>query len=67
MNIGFAFCGSFCTFHQVFPILEQLAKDGQLMAFKHDGFWQCMDTQKDKEGLEKLWINGEAPWKKWED
>ena len=47
--------------------LENLAKDGELMAFKHDGFWQCMDTLRDKEMLEKMWINGEAPWKRWED
>jgi len=47
--------------------LENLSKDGQLMAFKHDGFWQCMDTLRDKEGLEKIWLSGEAPWKKWED
>ncbi len=47
--------------------LEQLAKDGELMGFKHDGFWQCMDMQKDRDGLEKLWASGEAPWKRWED
>ena len=47
--------------------LENLSKDGELMAFKHDGFWQCMDTLRDKEFLEKLWNSGEAPWKKWED
>ena len=47
--------------------LEQLAKDGQLMGFKHDGFWQCMDMQKDRDNLEKIWASGEAPWKRWED
>lgn len=47
--------------------LENLSKDGELMAFKHEGFWQCMDTLRDKEMLEKLWYSGEAPWKKWED
>lgn len=47
--------------------LENLSKDGELMAFKHNGFWQCMDTLRDKEMLEKLWYSGEAPWKKWED
>ncbi|MBR2388620.1 MAG: glucose-1-phosphate cytidylyltransferase [Clostridia bacterium] len=45
--------------------LERIAQDGQLMAFRHDGFWQCMDTQRDKEALEKIWKRGEAPWKKW--
>ena len=47
--------------------LEQLAKDGELMGFKHDGFWQCMDMQKDRDNLEKIWASGEAPWKRWED
>lgn len=46
--------------------LEQLAKDGELMAFRHDGFWQCMDTQRDKDNLEKIWNGGQAPWKKWD-
>lgn len=45
--------------------LETLAKLNQLSAFKHYGFWQCMDTLRDKELLEKLWISPEAPWKKW--
>lgn len=45
--------------------LEHLAVEGQLMAFRHNGFWQCMDTQRDKEKLEKLWATGEAPWRKW--
>lgn len=47
--------------------LERLAKDGQLMGFKHDGFWQCMDMKKDKDNLEEMWLNDEAPWKRWED
>lgn len=46
--------------------LESLVKDGQLMAYKHDGFWQCMDTLRDKENLEKIWSDGTAPWKKWD-
>jgi len=45
--------------------LEGLAKDGQLMAFKHRGFWQCMDTLRDKKLLEDLWDGGAAPWKVW--
>ncbi|MCL2493950.1 MAG: glucose-1-phosphate cytidylyltransferase [Clostridiales bacterium] len=45
--------------------LERLASDGQLAAYKHDGFWQCMDTQRDKQKLEELWAGGQAPWKKW--
>ena len=47
--------------------LERLAKDGELMGFKHDGFWQCMDMKKDKDSLEEMWLTGEAPWKRWED
>jgi glucose-1-phosphate cytidylyltransferase len=47
--------------------LETLANIGQLMAYTHEGFWQCMDTQRDKKGLDDLWISGEAPWKVWED
>lgn len=45
--------------------LENLAKDGKLNAFKHPGFWQCMDTMRDKEMLQKLWDSGKAPWKSW--
>jgi glucose-1-phosphate cytidylyltransferase len=46
--------------------MENLARDGQLMAYKHDGFWQCMDTLRDKVLLESLWNGGNAPWKTWE-
>jgi len=45
--------------------LEGLARDGQLMAYKHVSFWQCMDTLRDKKLLEDLWANGNAPWKIW--
>jgi glucose-1-phosphate cytidylyltransferase len=45
--------------------LEQLALNGQLMAYVHDGFWQPMDTLRDKEALENLWQSGAAPWKVW--
>lgn len=47
--------------------LETVAKLGQLMAYKHEGFWQCMDTVREKEQLEKLWAAGQAPWKVWAD
>ncbi len=47
--------------------LERLAKDGQLMAYRHHGFWQCMDTVREKHILEELWRSGAAPWKTWED
>ena len=47
--------------------LETAAKMGQLMAYKHSGFWQCMDTVREKEHLEKLWASGQAPWKVWDD
>ncbi|MDQ3820825.1 MAG: glucose-1-phosphate cytidylyltransferase [Acidobacteriota bacterium] len=46
--------------------LERLASDRQLAAFRHDGFWQCMDTLRDKRLLESLWHDGRAPWKLWE-
>lgn len=45
--------------------METVAKKGQLMAYKHEGFWQCMDTLREKEMLEKMWANGKAPWKVW--
>jgi len=46
--------------------LERLAGDNQLMAYQHDGFWQCMDTMRDKYLLNSLWDAGNAPWKTWE-
>lgn len=45
--------------------LESLARDGQLHAFQHDGFWQPMDTMREKQQLEALWDSGRAPWKVW--
>lgn len=45
--------------------LMRLALDGELMAFHHDGFWQPMDTLRDKQYLEELWASGRAPWKIW--
>lgn len=47
--------------------LETAAKLEQLMAYKHEGFWQCMDTVREKEQLEKMWASGNAPWKVWSD
>lgn len=46
--------------------LERLAADHQLAAFRHERFWQCMDTLRDKRLLERLWQEGQAPWKLWE-
>ena len=45
--------------------LEMLSRDGQLMGYRHRGFWSCMDTLKEKNILEKFWQNGKAPWKIW--
>ncbi|GFH90717.1 glucose-1-phosphate cytidylyltransferase [Lachnospiraceae bacterium] len=45
--------------------LETLAAKGELTAYKHEGFWQCMDTQRDKQQLENMWESGKAPWKIW--
>ena len=47
--------------------LERVAAKGQLMSYKHKGYWQCMDTIREKEMLEKLLANGNAPWKVWAD
>jgi glucose-1-phosphate cytidylyltransferase len=46
--------------------LEYIASIGQLEAFEHRGFWQPMDTLRDKNSLEQLWTSGEAPWKCWD-
>jgi glucose-1-phosphate cytidylyltransferase len=46
--------------------LEHLAEDGELMAYHHDGFWQCMDTLRDRNRLQSLWESGAAPWRVWE-
>lgn len=46
--------------------MERLANEGQLMAYRHDGFWQCMDTLREKRILEDLWESGAAPWRTWE-
>lgn len=47
--------------------LEKLVKHGELMSYHHHGFWQCMDTKREKDILEELWSSGNAPWKIWED
>ncbi len=72
INGGFFVCkakvldyidGDLTTFEQE-PLMN-LAGDNQLMAFKHDGFWECMDTLRDKTNLCQLWDSNQAPWKKW--
>ena len=45
--------------------MQMLAEEGQLMSYYHDGFWQCMDTQREMKKLEALWQSGNAPWKIW--
>lgn len=47
--------------------LQTLAREGQVMAYQHTGFWQCMDTLRDQRLLENLWQKEEAPWKLWQD
>lgn len=47
--------------------LENLAKEGELDAYRHKGFWQCMDTKRDHDILEEMWEEGKAPWKTWKD
>lgn len=46
--------------------VERLAQDGQLMGYRHYGFWSCMDTLKEKNHLEALWDSGKAPWVIWD-
>ncbi len=46
--------------------MRRLAAEGELKGYVHDGFWQCMDTQREKALLERLWESGEAPWKVWD-
>ncbi|HUX78531.1 MAG TPA: sugar phosphate nucleotidyltransferase, partial [Alphaproteobacteria bacterium] len=57
-------CGGDETIWEREP-LEALARDGSLGAYKHSGFWQPMDTLRDKNELERLWAGGKAPWKLW--
>jgi len=47
--------------------LENLAQDGQLMSYFHKGYWQCMDSVRERELLEQVWASGDAPWKLWSD
>lgn len=56
--------GDTCVFEK--EPLQQLAENGQLMSYVHRGFWQCMDNAREKGMLEKLLLNGNAPWKKWD-
>lgn len=60
----FSYIAGDSTFFEREP-MERLAKDGQLAAFKHNGFWKCMDTLRDKETLDYLWNSGKAAWKRW--
>lgn len=57
--------GDDCVFER--QPLERLAKEGQLMSYTHKGFWQCMDTKREKDELEKMWKMGNAPWKVWDN
>lgn len=56
--------GDDCIFEQ--EPLRRLAAEGELMSYQHRGFWQCMDTMREKIELEQLWKSGKAPWKVWE-
>lgn len=56
--------GDECVFEK--EPLRKLAEDGQLMSYQHKGYWQCMDTMREKNQLEKLWKSGKAPWKVWD-
>lgn len=74
INVGFMVCepqvfdyidGDATVFEK--DPLERLAADRQLNAYRHDGFWQCMDAVREKELLERLWASGKAPWKVWDN
>ena len=74
VNGGFMVCNPaiFSYLQDDSTILEQepmrrLAADGELKSFYHEGFWQCMDTKREKDKLDALWASGNAPWKTWED
>ena len=74
INGGFMVCnpGVFDYLEGDSTIFEQdpmkaLAKKGELKSYYHDGFWQCMDTKREKDKLENLWQSGKAPWKVWKD
>ena len=74
VNGGFMVCNPeiFDYLEDDTTVLEQepmrkLAADGELKSFFHEGFWQCMDTKREKDKLERLWASGKAPWKTWED
>ena len=74
INGGFMVCNPeiFTYLSDDLTVLEQepmreLAEQGELKGFYHAGFWQCMDTKREKDNLEKLWASGNAPWKIWED
>ena len=74
INGGFMVCnpGIFDYLKDDQTILEQepmrkLAADGELKAYYHEGFWQCMDTKREKDKLDQLWAGGHAPWKIWND
>ena len=47
-------------------VLQQLARDGELLAYRHLGFWQCMDNVRERDYLNRLWDEGRAPWRVWE-
>ena len=74
INGGFMVCNSgiFDYLKDDNTVLEQepmvrLAADGELKSFYHGGYWQCMDTKREKDKLEQLWASGKAPWKVWKD
>ena len=59
----FDYLGDDLTVLEQLP-LQNLVRDGQLMAYEHSGYWQCMDTIRERDILENLWVSGSAPWVK---
>jgi glucose-1-phosphate cytidylyltransferase len=73
INAGFMVCEPtlFDYLHDDQTVLERepfetLASQGKLDAYRHQGFWHCMDTKRDKDQLEEMWASGNAPWKVWD-
>lgn len=65
-DITFDFTKNVSTILERDP-LENLAREGELMSYRHEGFWQCMDSMREKNMLETLWKTGDAKWKVWKD
>ncbi len=62
----FSYIDGDSTYFELEP-LTRLSADGKLGVYRHYGYWQCLDTARDRNALDELWNKGEAPWKVWEE